>query len=176
MDAGLPLEQLVEAAVRKSDNTAMNLLLNRLAGPTGLDASLEKLGDTTTNIVNEEPGLNTIEPGNPDDTTTPNAFTNNLAALLNGATLASSDEALLVEWMSGNSTGDTLIRAGTPRGWVVADKSGGAGPIRNDIAIITPSGRGPILLTIFTAKNDSTTEYDDALIAQTASTVLAAFD
>ena len=171
---GLTLAQLAEAAVRKSDNTALNIVLDRVGGPAGLDQGLEDIGDTTTDVVNREPDLNTIEPGSTDDTSTPAAFTADLGALLDSRWLDAPDRALLLDWMSGNATGDTLIRAGAPDGWVVADKSGGAGGIRNDVAVVTPPGRAPIVVTVFTTRNDPDARYDDALVARAAAIVLGA--
>lgn len=171
---GLTLAELAEAAVRESDNTALNLVLERLGGPKGLDRALTRLGDTTTEVVNDEPDLNTIEPGSTDDTTTPTAFTADLGAYLGGSVLDRRDRAVLVDWMSGNATGDTLIRAGAPKGWVVADKSGGADGIRNDLAIVTPPGRDPILITIFTTTDDPNADYDDELVERAAAVVLDA--
>ncbi|QZQ55941.1 class A beta-lactamase [Curtobacterium sp. TC1] len=173
---GLTSEQLAEAAVRMSDNTALNLVLTRIGGPSGLDAALAELGDTTTEVVHGEPDLNTIEPGSTEDTTTPAAFTAALATVLDGSTLDSADTALLVDWMGGNATGDALIRAGAPDGWVVVDKSGGAGPIRNDVARVTPPDGDPIVLSVLTARNDPDAAYDDALVARSAAAVLDAFD
>jgi len=172
---GLTLAQLAESAVRESDNTAMNLVLQRIGGPAGLDSALSRLGDTTTEVVNTEPDLNTIEPGTSDDTTTPAAFTADLAAYLDGPVLNDSDRTLLIDWMSGNATGDSLIRAGAPKGWAVADKSGGAGAIRNDVALVTPPGRDPIVITILTAKNNTSAKYDDELVARAAALALTAF-
>jgi beta-lactamase class A len=172
---GLTWSGLAEAAVRSSDNTALNLVLQRIGGPGVLDAGLEALGDDVTEVVNVEPALNTIEPGSTEDTTTPAAFAADLVAVLDGASLAEADRQLLVGWMSGNATGDALIRAGAPDGWTVADKSGGAGGIRNDIAIVTPPGRTAIVVTVFSVKNDARAEYDDALVAAAATVVLAAF-
>lgn len=173
---GLSYEQLAEAAVRMSDNTALNLVLTRIGGPSGLDAALTELGDTTTEVVHGEPDLNTIEPGSTEDTTTPAAFTAALTTVLDGSTLDRADTALLVDWMGGNATGDALIRAGAPDGWVVVDKSGGAGPIRNDVARVTPPGGDPIVLSVLTTRNDPDAAYDDALVARSASAVLDAFD
>lgn len=171
---GLTLAQLAEAAVRKSDNTALNIVLDRVGGPAGLDQGLEDIGDTTTEVVNREPDLNTIEPGSSDDTSTPAAFTADLGALLDSRWLDAPDRALLLDWMSGNATGDTLIRAGAPDGWDVADKSGGAGGIRNDVAVVTPPGRAPVVVTVFTTRNDPDARYDDALVARAAAIVLGA--
>jgi beta-lactamase class A len=176
VDEGMTLAALAEATVRTSDNLALNLVLDRIGGPVGLDAGLEGLGDVTTEVVNTEPSLNTIEPGSTDDTTTPASFTTDLAQLATGDFLSGPDRATLLDWMSGNATGATLIRAGAPDGWTVADKSGGAGGIRNDVAVITPPGRDPLVVTVLTERNDPDADYDDALVARAASVVLAEFD
>lgn len=173
---GLTYAQLAEAAVRMSDNTALNLVLTRIGGPSGLDTALAEFGDTTTEVVHGEPDLNTIEPGSTEDTTTPAAFAAALATVLDGRTLNSADTALLVDWMGGNATGDALIRAGAPDGWVVVDKSGGAGGIRNDVARVTPPDGDPIVLSVLTTRNDPDAAYDDALVARSAAAVLDAFD
>ena len=85
-------------------------------------------------MVDIEPDLNTVAPGSTANTTTAGAFTASLAAIRRDDFSTESDRAILLDWMSGNATGDLLLRAVAPDGWVVADKSGGAGPIRNDIA------------------------------------------
>lgn len=175
-DSGLTLAELAEAAVRDSDNTAMNLLLDRLDGPAGLERGLAELGDTTTRVADVEPGLNEVVAGDPANTTTPGAFTATLGALLAPETLPREDRDLLLDWMSGNATGDTLVRAGAPAGWEVADKSGGAGASRNDVAVVTPPGREPILITVLTEKDDPAAEYDDALVARSAGVVLSALE
>lgn len=174
VDGGLTVAELAEAAVRESDNAAANIVLDHLGGATALQAGFARLGDETTKVVNDEPDLNTIEPGSTDDTTTPRAFSRDLVRFLDGSVLKPADADILLDWMSDNATGDTLIRAGAPKGWDVADKSGGAGGIRNDIAIVTPPGRDPIVITILTTRTDPDAEYDDALVSRTASAVLAA--
>lgn len=176
IDDGLTYMQLAEAAVRYSDNTAFNLVLERIGGPIGLDAGLEDLGDATTNVVNAEPELNAIELDSIDDTTTAAAFTATLKKLLDGNSLSSEDTQLLIDWMSDNRTGDPLIRAGAPAGWVIADKSGGSGPIRNDIAVASRPGASTIIISILTTRNEPDVAYDDSLVASTAAVVLRAFD
>src|SRR5699024_604804 len=51
VDDGLPLEDIAEATLRDSDNAAMNLVLDELGGPDGLDSALEEAGDATTEVV-----------------------------------------------------------------------------------------------------------------------------
>jgi beta-lactamase class A len=176
LGTGMTIREAAEAAVRRSDNTAMNLVLGRIGGPAGLDAELVQLGDTTTEAIDSEPELNRVDPGSPANTTTPAAFTAALHEVMRSDYLSPTDRAVLIEWMSGNATGDALIRAGAPAGWEVADKSGGAGGIRNDIAIVTPPGRAPLILTVMTAKDDPAAAYEDELVAAVARTVLSAFE
>lgn len=169
---GLTLSQLAEAAVRSSDNAATNIILKKIGGPAGLQEILRQAGDDSSEVVSYEPDLNIIEPGSTDDTTTPAAFTSGLHAFLIGTVLTEADRTTLLDWMSDNPTGDPLIRAGAPDGWAVADKSGGAYGIRNDVAIVTHPGRAPIILVIFTMKNDADEEYDNNTVADTAKIVL----
>jgi len=171
---GLPLRQLAEAAVRQSDNTALNLVLAELGGPAGLDATLAAQGDDVTDVVHGEPELNTLTQGSTADTTTPAALTAALARITDGDWLAADDRATLLEWMSGNATGDTLIRAGAPDDWQVADKSGGAGGIRNDVAIVVPPSGDPVVISVLTTRNDPAVRYDDALVAAAAEVALSA--
>ncbi|GAB3254609.1 class A beta-lactamase [Alteromonas gracilis] len=170
----LPLAELAEAAVRESDNTATNLVLREIGGPGGLTRVLRELGDRTTRSVNDEPALNEIEPGSADDTSTPAALATSLRAVLEDDLLSPADRETWLDWMSGNATGDTLVRAGAPAGWKVADKSGGAGGLRHDLAIVTPPGRAPIVLAVMSQTRDPEAEYDDAVVAAAAKVVLDA--
>ena len=66
-----------------------------------------------------------------------------------GDALGAEDRAQLVEWMSGNATGDALVRAGVPGGWGVADKSGAAAyGTRNDIAVLQPPDGAPVVVAV----------------------------
>lgn len=171
---GLTLDALAEAAVRASDNTAMNLVMDAVGGPEGVQRFLRGLGDDQTMVSAREPDLNTVVPGDPAHTTTPAASAAALREVLTGDALRPEAAQTLRQWMSGNTTGDALIRAGAPSGWTVADKSGGAGGIRNDIAEVeTPRGER-LHLVIFTATDDPAAGYDDAVLAEAARIVLSA--
>ena len=173
IDTGLPLGDVAMAAMRASDNTAMNLMLEQFGGTAGLDKILEGYGDTLTDVVDNEPGLNTVTTDNTANTSTPRAFTKTLERIISGEILDDADRSTLIDWMTGNATGDTLIRAGAPEGWEVADKSGGAGAIRNDVAVVIPPNGIPVIITVFTTRIDPDAKYDDALVAETARLALA---
>ena len=172
VESGMTLGELAEAAVRVSDNTAGNLLLEELDGPAGFTTALRAVGDDVTQAVRWEAGLNDGVPGDPRDTTSPRAFATDLREFALGDTLTSEKRELLVDWMSSNATGDTLIRAGVPADWTVADKSGSGGyGVRNNIAVVWPPGREPIVLAVLTTRDSPDATRDDAVVARAASIV-----
>ena len=173
---GLPLEDVAESALRVSDNLAMNIVLDELGGSKALDDALERAGDTTTEVTDEEPELNDVEEGDTDNTTTPAAFTTDLLGLLDPQRLSDDNRKVLFDWMSANETGDPLIRAGAPEGWVVRDKSGHSGAIQNDIAVVTPPDRKPIVLSVMTETDDPESEDGPAMVAAVAEAVLTEFE
>jgi beta-lactamase class A len=175
VDSGMTLRELCDAAVRYSDNTAANLLFDHLGGPSALDAALARWGDDVTRVDREEPALNEATPGDPRDTTTPRAFGTTLEALVLGDLLRADDRATLRGWLVGNTTGDSLVRAGVPAGWTVGDKTGSAEyGTRNDIAVAWPAEGAPVVLVVLSSRDEVDAERDDALIAEATVVALAA--
>ena len=147
---GMTVAELCEAAVTLSDNTAANTLLATLGGPEGLTAYVRKLGDATTRLDRNEPTLNTAEPGDVRDTTTPQAMLADLQRLALGDVLTPASRDVFIGWLVANKTGDTRLRAGLPKSWRIGDKTGtGARGTANDVAIAWPSGRAPILIATY---------------------------
>jgi len=172
---GMTLRELSDAAIRYSDNTAANLLLDELGGPQGLQAGLEAVGDDVTRVVREEPSLNEAVPGDDRDTSTPRALAEDLRVFAVGDALEVGDRALLVGWLRGNTTGAALVRAGVPAGWQVGDKTGsGAYGTRNDLAVVEPPGRAPLVLAVMTRRSEPDAEREDALVAAAAELVVRA--
>ncbi len=175
VDTGLPLREVIDAALRYSDNTAANLLFRELGGPAGLAAALRGAGDTTTHVDRTEPGLNDLAPGDVRDTSTPRAMAGTLRAFTLGPALPPEKRSVLTDLMRANTTGAALIRAGAPAGWAVADKTGTGGyATRNDIAVVLPPGRAPIVLVVMSDRKTGGAGHDDRLIAQAAKLALDA--
>lgn len=176
LDDGMLVAELCAAAVRYSDNTAANLLLTLLGGPSGLNAYARSAGDDTFRLDRWEPDLNSAEPDDPRDTTTPDAMTNHLFRLALGTLLPEAQRLKLQDWLRGNTTGDTRIRAGVPVDWVVGDKTGtGSYGTANDIAVLWPPQRQPIVLTIFTTRRSQDAEARNDILASAAKVVVDAF-
>ncbi|WP_395939886.1 class A beta-lactamase Bla1 [Bacillus dicomae] len=176
VDTGMTLGEIAEAAVRYSDNTAGNILFHQIGGPKGYEKALRQMGDRVTMSDRFETELNEAIPGDIRDTSTAKAIATNLKAFTAGNALPVHKRNILTEWMKGNATGDKLIRAGVPTDWVVADKSGaGSYGTRNDIAIVWPPNRAPIIVVILSSKDEKGATYDNQLIAEAAEVVVNAF-
>jgi beta-lactamase class A len=174
VDTGMTVRELVDAALRSSDNTAANLLVEQLGGPDAVERWLRGIGDRTTRVDRVEPDLNEATPGDPRDTTTPERFAADLRTVLLGDALDAADRRVLREAMLGNTTGDATIRAGVDPSWRVVDKTGTASyGVRNDIAVVTPPGRDPVVLVVMTSRADAGAEPSDALVAAATRTAVA---
>jgi beta-lactamase class A len=146
-EGGLQVEALCQAAVEVSDNTAANLLLAAIGGPAAVTRFAREHGDGVTRLDRWELALNV--PSGALDTSTPHAMTHLLATVLLGPALGAASRAKLEAWMQACSTGGQRIRAGLPAGWVAGDKTGTGHTQTNDLAIIRPPGRAPILVTAY---------------------------
>lgn len=143
---------LCSAAVSLSDNTAANLLFPLVGGPSGLTAFVRGLGDTVTRFDRTEPSLNSNIDGDEKDTTTPEAMSTLLRAVFTGSVLKADSLKSLKDWMVATSTGDARIRAGVPKGAVVADKTGtGANGAANDVGVVWLPNKPPVFLSIYTS-------------------------
>jgi beta-lactamase class A len=170
---GLTLAALCEAAMIYSDNTAGNLILASLGGPPAIGEFARTLGDTTTRLDRNEPTLNESIPGDPRDTTTPNAMLRSMQSLLIGEALSSASRNQLLQWMMNNKTGDARLRAGLPRDWRIGDKTGtGERGSTNAIAIAWPPGRGPILIAAYLTETSAPAERRNATLADVGRAVL----
>ena len=175
-EGGMTLAALCAAAVEYSDNTAANLLLQTIGGPEGLTRYARSLGDEQTRLDRLEPHLNSAVPGDERDTTTPAAMVGNLRALLLGNALSQQSRQLLDRWLADNKTGGEMIRAGLPNDWKIGDKTGrGENGATNDIAIIRPPGKSPILLAIYFVGSTASPKARLTAIADVARIVVETF-
>ena len=173
--AGMTVRALIDAALRYSDNTAANLLVARLGGPAAVQRFLRSLGDRTASVDRIEPQLNSATPGDDRDTTTPRAFAADLERVLLGSALPEPRRRLLEGLLRRNTTGGPYIRAGVPEGWTVADRTGsGAHGVRDDVAVVRPPGRAPIVVVLLSERWAPDAASDDALLAGATRTVVRA--
>ena len=179
VDTGMRVVDLCEAAIVYSDNTAGNLLLTEFGGPQALTGWWREIGDTVTRLDRREPALNV--PNGDMDTTSPAAMLGNLKSMLLGNAVSPQSRARLMGWLAASTTGTAMLRAGVPSGWAVGDKSGrlsgndSTQGATNDIAILTPPGRKPILVAAYTMGGRGDDAARQAMIADIGRIVAARF-
>ena len=141
---------LCRATMIVSDNAAANLLLPSLGGPAGMTAMLRAMGDPVTRIDRYEPMMNSAIIGDPRDTTSPQAMLDSLDRIVLGTALSAPSRALITGGLVDNRTGGLRLRAALPKDWRAGDKTGtNADTTANDLAILWPPKRAPILVTSY---------------------------
>ena len=171
---GMSVAEICEAAVTLSDNTAGNLMLASFGGPAALTAYARTLGDGLTRLDRIETALNEAAPGDPRDTTTPNAMLGDMQRLLVGDALSADSRQHLADWLVAGKTGAKRVRAGLPADWRVVDKTGtGGNGTANDIAIAWPPGRAPILVAVYFTGSTIPDDARSAVIADAGRVAVA---
>ncbi len=169
----LTVAELCEATVTLSDNAAANLLLPSVGGIAGFNAFVRSLGDGVTRLDRDEPMMSEAIPGDPRDTTTPEAMVQSMRAVLIGRALAPASREQATRWLIANKTGDTRLRAGLPHDWRVGDKTGtSANGATNDIAILWPPSRKPLLVTAYLAESKANEAARYGALAEVARAVV----
>ncbi|MGW4866926.1 class A beta-lactamase [Streptomyces chartreusis] len=167
---GMTVAELCEVAITFSDNGAGNLLLRELGGPTAITRFARSLGDPVTRLDRWETELNSAEPWRVTDTTSPRAVGRTYGRLvLDDDALNRPDRRLPTHWLLSNTTSGKRFRAGLPKTWTVADKTGsGSYGTTNNVGVAwTPDGT-PVVLSVLSTKPAQDAAWDDALVAETA--------
>jgi len=171
----MTLAAICAAAITLSDNTAGNLMLASLGGPDAVTAYARSLGDTATRLDRAETALNDVAPGDPRDSTTPNAMAGDLRAVLVDDALTARSKEQLIAWLIANKTGDARLRAGLPKAWRVGDKTGSCNAgTANDVAIAWPPDRVPVLIAAYLTDSSASREAQNAALADVGRAVAAA--
>ncbi|MFV0349052.1 MAG: class A beta-lactamase [Halodesulfovibrio sp.] len=149
--------ELCRAAVSYSDNTAANVIVDKIGGVAAFNRFMQSLGDSVTRMDRKEPEINEGIPGDLRDTTTPSAAAASLNAMFFGTILSADSAGLLVEWMKGDAVANALLRKSLPAGWSIADKTGAGGNgSRSIIAVVYPAGKSPWVVSIYIAETKAT--------------------
>ncbi|WP_328747389.1 class A beta-lactamase [Streptomyces sp. NBC_00285] len=169
---GMTIAELADVAITYSDNTAGNLLLRELGGPTAITRFARSLGDRVTRLDRWEPELNTAEPWRRTDTTSPYAIGRTYGRLVLGDALNRRDRELLTHWLLNNTTSVNRFHAGLPKTWTIADKTGsGSYGTANDVGVTWTEDGDPIVLAVLSTMPEPDAVRDDALVADAARAV-----
>ncbi|GED98857.1 class A beta-lactamase [Gordonia crocea] len=152
----MSLRDVCAAALERSDNTAGNLMLRLIGGPAAVTCFARGIGDDASRLDRWEPELNTAEPMDHRDTTTPRALGAGYRRLLVGDVLPPAQRTQLLDWMRANTTSAKRFRAGLPAGWTSADKSGAGdyGSTNDAGLLIGPTGQRVLAVVLVRSRGD----------------------
>lgn len=163
---GMTIAELCSAAVSLSDNTAANVLMAHLGGPSVVTNFARQLDDSVTRLDRIEPELNRPSPDGVSDTTTPYTMLGNLQKLMLDRALSDASRQQLTAWMLATSTGKKLVRAGVPAEWRIGEKTGSGVTQNNDVAILWPPGRKPLLVAAYYENEKTDSDGRSAVLAE----------
>lgn len=151
--AKFTVRQLLAPMIEVSDNTASNLLISHF-GFEAINAMGAAAGMIDTRLARHFLDYAAIVEHN-DNVTTPADMTTLLFAVARGAhegtpTILSSDHCRAIVHLMLGQTDRDAIPEGLPRHVTVANKTGEIDGTRNDIAIVSPFGDSPYVLSIYT--------------------------
>jgi beta-lactamase class A len=160
----ITLRDLLIAVIQISDNVACDVLLARAGGPSFVNAYIHSLNMPEINSLNI-PGINitvteTQMASDPktmyDNWCTPAAMNTLLEFFYQGHILSAVNTALLLEWMTGVTTGPHRLKGLLPANTIVAHKTGtsntspdGLTIATNDVGIITLHNGHHLCITVF---------------------------
>jgi beta-lactamase class A len=169
----MTLAELCEATLQVSDNTAGNLLLKTIGGPQAITAFARSIADDRSRLDRWETELNSAVPGDPRDTSTPEALGGGYRNLLADDALGAPQRQQLEDWMRVNEM--SSMRPSLQPGWPSADKTGsGDYGSTNDVGIADGPQGQRVLLAMMTRSqaNDPKAENLRPLIGELTTLVL----
>ena len=174
-EGSMSVRDLCSAIVTVSDNPAANILLAATGGPAGFTQFVRGLGDRVTRLDRIELQLNTNLPGDPRDTTTPQAMAHSMEKVLLGDVLAMQAKLQLIAWLREGTPGLARLRAGLPAQWKAGDKTGtGANGANNDLLIAWPPGRSALIGAVYLSESTQSTQVLEQAHAEIGGLVAAA--
>jgi len=146
-------------------------------GPAALTAYLRSLADPVTRLDRVELDLNRVAPGDVRDTSSPATMVQTLRLLILGNSLSEASRGQLTTWMiDAKEAATRRLRGGLPPGWRIANKPGTwEGVATNDIGVIWPPDRGPIVVAAYVAESSAPIEVQEAVLADVGRIVAEAF-
>jgi beta-lactamase class A len=176
-DVDVPLRKLIKLSVETSDNSATDIELRLIGGPTVLQQYLDSLGSTAIHQQDSEHTLHGDQKLQYRDYAEPNAMVALLRLFADHSPLDPEHTALLNTWMLEATSGPQRIKGLLPTGTPVAHKTGSSGeefgmiPATNDVGLITlPDGRR-LAVAIFVTDAHADQATCEAVIARIAQAI-----
>ncbi|WP_395167668.1 class A beta-lactamase [Francisella salimarina] len=173
----MTVSQLSRAAIQ-SDNTATNLLIEKLGGLSKLNKFILSLHDHATKVAGLEPIANQVNLTTNQNKTTPKIMARDINKLAFSNNILDKKHRLLFKkWLLGNDSDDNRIAAEIPDEWDVGNKTGTcAYGSTNDVAIIWPDDDRAIIMAIFYTQSQENAKPNSKIIREVTKILLDKFE
>jgi beta-lactamase class A len=170
-----PLRELLEFSVARSDNTSTDKMLELVGGPDVVTRRMRALG--LRNIEVRASVKDFVKSRDAHPNTGAAADLARLLVLLQkGEALAPPQSEVLLAVMARTVTGDRRLRAGTPAGTPVADKTGSGPSTTNDVGLITlPGDKGHLAIAVLLDGSKLPAKRQEEFIAEVARAAYEAY-
>jgi len=173
------LERMVELMVRDSDNTACDVMLEKLGGGSVVTREIGIAGiriDRQERVIAADIRKHGRASYTTDarDTATPDAMAEYLARMWRGQLgLSKSSHAFLVRLMTETKTGPKRIKSALPAGATLAHKTGTMPGTVNDVGVITTASGQHVVLAVFTKAGPRDEKGQETMIATATRDILS---
>lgn len=186
----ITIRDLLIAIIQISDNVACDVLLARAGGPSVVNTYIHSLGPVVDiqdiNISATESQMAADPKRQYDNWCTPAAMNSLLQFFYQGYFLTPANTAMLLQWMTGTTTGPRRLKGLLPPNTIVAHKTGtsntspnGLTAATNDVGIITLPNGHHLCLSIFimdSRADEATRETAIARVARLAYYTMSAVE
>lgn len=173
----LPLADIMQYAVAESDNTACDVLLRLLGGPSKVKKYLHHIDVKHVVVANPEKEIQRDWKTQYQNHATPEAMGKLLRTFYTKNALSDSSKNRLLQWMTQSGTGPKRIKGQLPEATVVAHKTGTSGTnaagitaATNDVGIITMPNGHHLVLVVFVSDSPASLDVRESVIAAIAKT------
>lgn len=176
------LREVLRLNTAESDGTACDVLLRLVGGPDSVRAWLASIGVRDVEVRDAEKTMGQDFSVQYRNWATPAGALALLRAAQEGRGLTRASRTLLLTHMRATTTGPRRLKAGLPKGSVLAHRTGSGGmrdsvvSATNDIGIVTlPDGRHLAIVVFLRDSRESALERREDVIASVAAAAWAAF-
>ncbi|HEX8292251.1 MAG TPA: class A beta-lactamase, partial [Pyrinomonadaceae bacterium] len=162
------VRELLEFSIARSDNTSSDKMLELVGGPEAVNRRMRALGLNNIEVRSTVKEFLKSKEAHPN-TGAAADLARLLALLQKGEALAPPQSEVLLGLMARAVTGMRRLRAGTPAGTPVADKTGSGPSTTNDVGLVTlPGGGGHLAIAVLLDGSKLPAEKQEDLIAEVA--------
>jgi beta-lactamase class A len=174
-NVSIPLSEIIQSTVSKSDNNGCDILFRLMGGPDVVHQYIAGLGIKDFAIVGTEEDMHKDDKVQFKNWSTPKSVNNLLEKFYRRQVLKKNTSEFLTKIMEQTTTGPNKIKGLLPVGTIVAHKTGNSGinkegitTASNDVGIVTLKNGKKMIISVFVSMSKDAEKENDRIIAELA--------